>query len=51
MTEDRRYRIDVSVTPRYLTAQSKPEQNRYAFAYTVTIDNTGEVAAQLLARH
>ncbi len=51
MTEDRRYRIDVSVTPRYLTAQSEPEQNRYAFAYTVTIENTGEVAAQLLARH
>ncbi|MCW3149582.1 Co2+/Mg2+ efflux protein ApaG [Stutzerimonas stutzeri] len=51
MTEDRRYRIDVSVTPRYLAAQSEPEQNRYAFAYTVTIENTGEVAAQLLTRH
>lgn len=51
MTEDRRYCIEVSVTPRYLTAQSEPEQNRYAFAYTVTIENTGEVAAQLLERH
>lgn len=51
MTEDPRYRIDVSVTPRYLAAQSEPEQNRYAFAYTVTIENKGEVAAQLLSRH
>ncbi|PKM06782.1 MAG: Co2+/Mg2+ efflux protein ApaG, partial [Gammaproteobacteria bacterium HGW-Gammaproteobacteria-5] len=32
MSDDNRYRIDVSVTPRYLAAQSEPEQNRYAFA-------------------
>ena len=51
MSDDNRYRIDVSVTPRYLAAQSEPEQNRYAFAYTVTIENKGEVAAQLLSRH
>ena len=51
MSDDNRYRIDVSVTPRYLAAQSEPEQNRYAFAYTVTIENNGEVAAQLLSRH
>ena len=51
MPEEQRYRIDVSVTPRYLAEQSEPEQNRYAFAYTVTIENKGEVAAQLLSRH
>ncbi|EIK51811.1 CO2+/MG2+ efflux protein ApaG [Stutzerimonas stutzeri TS44] len=51
MPEGHRYRIDVSVTPHYLAEQSEPEQNRYAFAYTVTIVNTGEVAAQLLTRH
>ncbi|MBO0096267.1 Co2+/Mg2+ efflux protein ApaG, partial [Listeria monocytogenes] len=30
---------------------SAPEQNRFAFAYTVTIENQGEVPAQLLSRH
>lgn len=50
MSEDR-YRIDVSVSPEYLAAQSQPEQNRYAFAYTVTIENNGQLTAQLLSRH
>ena len=48
---DPRYQIDVSVTTRYLAAQSQPEQNRYAFSYTVTIANNGELPAQLLSRH
>ncbi len=48
---DPRYQIDVSVTTRYLAAQSHPEQNRYAFSYTVTIVNNGELPAQLLSRH
>lgn len=48
---DSRYQIDVSVTTRYLAAQSQPEQNRYAFSYTVTIANNGELPAQLLSRH
>lgn len=48
---DPRYQIDVSVTTRYLAGQSQPEQNRYAFSYTVTIVNSGELPAQLLSRH
>lgn len=48
---DPRYQIDVSVTTRYLAAQSQPEQNRYAFSYAVTIVNNGELPAQLLSRH
>ena len=48
---DPRYQIDVSVETRYLPEQSTPEQNRYAFAYTVTIHNSGDIAAQLVARH
>ena len=51
MSEDLRYRIDVSVTPQYLPEQSQPEQNRYVFAYTVTIENNGQLPAQLLSRH
>lgn len=48
---DPRYQIDVSVTTRYLPAQSQPEQSRYAFSYKVTIFNNGELPAQLLSRH
>ncbi|KJH84243.1 Co2+/Mg2+ efflux protein ApaG [Pseudomonas sp. KSR10] len=51
MPEDQRYRIDVSVSPTYLADQSQPEQNRYAFAYRVTIENKGQLIAQLLSRH
>ncbi len=48
---DPRYQIDVSVTTQYLAGQSQPEQNRYAFAYTVTIHNQGQQPAKLLSRH
>lgn len=39
-----------SVQPQYLDEQSNPNQNEYAFSYTVTIRNTGTVTAQLVAR-
>ena len=40
-----------SVSVRHLAEQSDPQSNQYAFAYTVTIRNTGDVTAQLIARH
>lgn len=40
-----------SVVTRYLPEQSDPAQSLYAFAYTITIRNTGEVPAQLIGRH
>ncbi len=40
-----------SVVTRFLPEQSVPEQPLYAFAYTVTIQNTGSVPAQLIGRH
>jgi ApaG protein len=46
-----KYQFSVSAVPHYLAEQSAPEADRYVFAYTVTIRNTGEVAAQLLSRH
>lgn len=46
-----RYQVDVSVVTRYLPEQSQPEQQRYAFAYTITVQNKGSVRAQLLSRH
>lgn len=48
---DPRYQVDVSVTTRYLPEQSQPEQNRFAFAYNVTIVNQGQLPAKLLSRH
>ena len=41
----------VSVTTRFLPEQSDPASQGYAFAYTITVANTGDVAAQLIARH
>ncbi|MBT8769149.1 Co2+/Mg2+ efflux protein ApaG [Pseudomonas boanensis] len=48
---DSRYQIDVSVITRYLAEQSQPDENRFAFAYTVTIHNNGELPAKLVSRH
>jgi ApaG protein len=45
------YQIDISVETVYIEKQSAPENNRYVFAYTVTICNSGTVAAQLVSRH
>lgn len=44
------YAIKVTVETRYLREQSDPAASRYAFAYTITIRNTGDIAAQLLDR-
>ena len=43
--------LDVSVTTRYIDDQSAPERGSYVFTYSVTIRNTGQVGAQLIARH
>ncbi|CAI8850848.1 Co2+/Mg2+ efflux protein ApaG [Pseudomonas sp. YuFO20] len=48
---DPRYQVDVSVVTRYLAEQSQPEQERFAFAYTITVQNNGSLAAKLLSRH
>jgi len=48
---DPRYQIDVSVVTRYLKDQSDPESSRFAFAYTITVQNNGLVKAKLLSRH
>lgn len=45
------YHIEVEVQTTYIEEQSSPEDNRYVFAYTITIRNTGSVAAKLLTRH
>ncbi|WP_019409849.1 Co2+/Mg2+ efflux protein ApaG [Pseudomonas psychrophila] len=49
--QDPRYVVDVSVVTRYLPEQSQPDQQRFAFAYTITVHNKGSLAAKLLSRH
>ncbi len=43
--------VDVVVVTTYLPGHSRPEQGQYAFAYTITISNDGDVPVQLLSRH
>ena len=45
------YQFSVRVQTRFLPEQSEPGEPMYAFAYTITVRNTGQVAAQLVARH
>ena len=45
------YLIDVNVLPEYLDADSEPENERFIFAYHVSIINRGTIGAQLLNRH
>ena len=44
-------RFTSTVAVRPLPDQTDPAQQRYGYAYTVTIRNTGDIAAQLIARH
>ena len=45
------YDIRVDVETRFIEEQSSPENDRYVFAYTITIRNEGNIAAKLLTRH
>jgi ApaG protein len=46
-----KYALRCEVEPRFIPDPSATHDGTYAFAYTVTITNTGEVAAQLISRH
>ena len=43
--------IRITAETFYVEQQSEPASDRYVFAYTITIENTGSVTAQLLNRH
>lgn len=45
------YAFTVSVKAQYLDQESDPARDAYLFAYTVSIQNTGDVTAQLISRH
>jgi ApaG protein len=50
MEKDDKYDISVKALATFVPEQSDEQENRYVFAYTITITNTGGVAAQLIRR-
>jgi ApaG protein len=51
MAESKKYEITVTPVSHFIADQSAPENDRYVFSYTMTIENTGSVTAQLVSRH
>jgi len=45
------YDLTVNVEPAFVPEQSDPERQRFVFAYTVRITNTGERPVQVISRH
>ena len=45
------HEISITVKTQYLPDQSDPDNRQFAFAYTITIRNTGSASIQLVARH
>ena len=45
------YNFSITREPQYLAEQSSPNNELFCFAYTITITNTGSIAAQLISRH
>ena len=51
MADSKKYEIQVTTQVEYIPEQSSEEQDRYVFAYTITLANTGSSPAQLISRH
>ena len=51
MAISKTYQVKVTALPQFVAEQSDPDAERYVFAYTITVENVGTVAAQLISRH
>jgi ApaG protein len=51
MADQEEYEITVTVRTTYIPEQSDEAASRFVFAYSVSILNSGSVAAQLISRH
>ncbi len=51
MAQEKLYTIEVSTATEYLADQSDESAGRFVFSYTITLRNTGNVAAKLISRH
>ena len=45
------YLINIAVRVNYIPEQSDEADNRFVFAYTITITNVGQATAKLVSRH
>lgn len=48
--DDKNREIRIEVASHYVDDQSEPDVGRFVFAYTITIENTGDIPAKLLSR-
>ena len=51
MDKNDKYRINITARVNYLAEQSDEADNRFVFAYTITLTNAGNTAAKLISRH
>ena len=51
MQSVKKYAVNVSTETQYIAEQSDEAKDRFVFAYTVTIRNSGTLPAQLISRH
>ena len=51
MATEKKYEVTVSSQTQFVPEQSDEASDRFVFAYTITIRNTGTVPAQLISRH
>ena len=49
--DEQDYNIHIAVQTAFIPEQSDPEAERFAFAYTITIRNDGNIPAKLMTRH
>ena len=51
LKQKERHNIHIAVVTDYMNDHSDPDQEQFAFSYTITITNLGSSTAQLLNRH
>ncbi len=51
MSEAKKYNIKVTAQSFFLPDQSDEENDQYVFAYTIRIENVGQVSAQVISRY
>lgn len=51
MADSRKYHITVTTRTQFIPEQSDESAERFVFAYTITIANSGQMPAQLISRH
>jgi ApaG protein len=51
MYEATTHQIRIIVRPQFLENQSQPDENKYVWAYTITLQNRSDEKVKLLTRH